>query len=185
VVTPKNILMLGPTGCGKTEIARRLASLVQAPFIKVEATKFTEVGFHGRDVDMIIRDLMDTAVAMSKKNKVAEFEHEVQEWVKEQILQRLTGHDTKDDKMAKMGAVRQFGKEHFGKGNALRAPGRAGWLFTQIIAHTFIHTCTLALALALALALVLSLSQSLSHPPSPTLSLSQSLSHPPPPTPRP
>ena len=109
--------MLGPTGCGKTEIARRLASLVQAPFIKVEATKFTEVGFHGRDVDMIIRDLMDTAVAMSKKNKVAEFEHEVQEWVKEQILQRLTGHDAKDDKMAKMGAVREFGRgRQFGKG---------------------------------------------------------------------
>ena len=58
-VAPKNILMIGPTGVGKTEIARRLANLTGAPFIKVEATKFTEVGYHGRDVDSIIRDLLD------------------------------------------------------------------------------------------------------------------------------
>ena len=61
-VTPKNILMIGPTGVGKTEIARRLAKLVNAPFIKVEATKFTEVGYVGRDVESIIRDLADAAV---------------------------------------------------------------------------------------------------------------------------
>src|SRR5258708_34470774 len=61
-ITPKNILMIGPTGVGKTEIARRLAKLAEAPFIKVEATKFTEVGYVGRDVESIIRDLMDVAV---------------------------------------------------------------------------------------------------------------------------
>src|SRR6056297_109158 len=63
-VTPKNILMIGPTGVGKTEIARRLARLAHAPFVKVEATKFTEVGYVGRDVESIIRDLMDSAVSM-------------------------------------------------------------------------------------------------------------------------
>src|SRR4051812_42852041 len=63
-VYPKNILMIGPTGVGKTEIARRLAKLVDAPFVKVEATKFTEVGYHGRDVEGMIRDLLDVAIAM-------------------------------------------------------------------------------------------------------------------------
>ena len=66
-VTPKNILMIGPTGVGKTEIARRLAKLANAPFIKVEATKFTEVGYVGKEVETIIRDLADIAVKMTKK----------------------------------------------------------------------------------------------------------------------
>ncbi len=65
-VMPKNILMIGPTGVGKTEIARRLAKLANAPFIKVEATKFTEVGYVGRDVDQIIRDLVEAGIAMVK-----------------------------------------------------------------------------------------------------------------------
>jgi len=70
-VTPKNILMIGPTGVGKTEIARRLAKLANAPFIKVEATKFTEVGYVGRDVDSIVRDLVDMAVKMERENAMA------------------------------------------------------------------------------------------------------------------
>ena len=69
-VTPKNILMIGPTGVGKTEIARRLAKLVNAPFIKVEATKFTEVGYVGRDVESIIRDLADAAVKMLREQEM-------------------------------------------------------------------------------------------------------------------
>jgi ATP-dependent HslUV protease ATP-binding subunit HslU len=66
-ITPKNILMIGPTGVGKTEIARRLAKLADAPFIKVEATKFTEVGYVGKDVDSIVRDLVDAAVKMTRE----------------------------------------------------------------------------------------------------------------------
>ena len=65
---PKNILMIGPTGVGKTEIARRLAKLADAPFIKVEATKFTEVGYVGRDVDSIVRDLVDIAIKQAREN---------------------------------------------------------------------------------------------------------------------
>src|SRR6202034_2345324 len=65
-VQPKNILMIGPTGVGKTEIARRLARLAQAPFLKVEATKFTEVGYVGRDVEQIVRDLVEIAIAMTR-----------------------------------------------------------------------------------------------------------------------
>jgi ATP-dependent HslUV protease ATP-binding subunit HslU len=71
-ITPKNILMIGPTGVGKTEIARRLSKLVYAPFIKVEATKFTEVGYVGRDVESIIRDLIETSVRMVKQEKMQE-----------------------------------------------------------------------------------------------------------------
>src|SRR5690625_6555350 len=69
-IVPKNILMIGPTGVGKTEIARRLARLVKAPFIKVEATKFTEVGYVGRDVESIVRDLVEMSVRMVKEEKM-------------------------------------------------------------------------------------------------------------------
>jgi len=74
-ITPKNILMIGPTGVGKTEIARRLARLAGAPFIKVEATKFTEVGYVGREVDSIIKDLVDIAIKQTREAETAKVRH--------------------------------------------------------------------------------------------------------------
>lgn len=88
-VSPKNILMIGPTGVGKTEIARRLATLVNAPFIKVEATKFTEVGYHGRDVDAIIRDLLDSAIAMVRQEMHDQVKERAAEAVDERLLDLL------------------------------------------------------------------------------------------------
>lgn len=85
-IYPKNIIMIGPTGVGKTEIARRLAKLVNAPFIKVEATKFTEVGYVGRDVDSMIRDLVETSVQMIKKEKMAEVENKARKLAEERIV---------------------------------------------------------------------------------------------------
>ena len=88
-ITPKNILMIGPTGVGKTEIARRLARLANAPFIKIEATKFTEVGYVGRDVDSIIRDLVDTAVKMTRTIEMDKVENKAFEVAEEKILDIL------------------------------------------------------------------------------------------------
>ena len=88
-VTPKNILMIGPTGVGKTEIARRLAKLANAPFIKVEATKFTEVGYVGKEVETIIRDLADMAIKMTKEQEVARVQHLAEEAAEERILDIL------------------------------------------------------------------------------------------------
>jgi ATP-dependent HslUV protease ATP-binding subunit HslU len=88
-ITPKNILMIGPTGVGKTEIARRLAKLANAPFIKVEATKFTEVGYVGRDVESIIRDLVDVAIKMRREQAVKSVRHRAAEAAEERILDVL------------------------------------------------------------------------------------------------
>src|SRR3984893_13436033 len=88
-VTPKNIIMIGPTGVGKTEIARRLAQLVGAPFLKVEATKYTEVGYHGRDVESMIRDLTEIAVGMVKQGQRAQVETKAKERVTERLLDLL------------------------------------------------------------------------------------------------
>ena len=88
-VTPKNILMIGPTGVGKTEIARRLAKLANAPFIKVEATKFTEVGYVGKEVDSIIRDLADIAVKMTKEQATTRVRYRAEEAAEERILDAL------------------------------------------------------------------------------------------------
>ncbi|SEG09258.1 ATP-dependent HslUV protease ATP-binding subunit HslU [Caloramator fervidus] len=88
-IMPKNILMIGPTGVGKTEIARRLAKLVKAPFVKVEATKFTEVGYVGRDVDSIIRDLMEDAIRLVKEEKMNEVREKAAEMAKERVLNIL------------------------------------------------------------------------------------------------
>jgi ATP-dependent HslUV protease ATP-binding subunit HslU len=88
-ITPKNILMIGPTGVGKTEIARRLARLAKAPFIKIEATKFTEVGYVGRDVESIVRDLADMAVKMAREDAMARVRHRAEDAAEERLLDAL------------------------------------------------------------------------------------------------
>jgi len=90
-VLPKNILMVGPTGVGKTEISRRLAKLAQAPFIKIEATKFTEVGYVGRDVEQIIRDLVETAILMVKEKKRGEVGAKAELHAEERVIDALVG----------------------------------------------------------------------------------------------
>ena len=88
-VAPKNILMIGPTGVGKTEIARRLAQLINAPFIKIEATKFTEVGYHGRDVDSIIRDLVERAVALERSDAAEHVRERAERLAEDHVLDQL------------------------------------------------------------------------------------------------
>ncbi|MEC7605748.1 MAG: ATP-dependent protease ATPase subunit HslU [Pseudomonadota bacterium] len=96
-ITPKNILMIGPTGVGKTEIARRLARLANAPFIKVEATKFTEVGYVGRDVESIVRDLADVAVKMIRESEMQKVEHLAEDLAEERILDVLLPQARSDE----------------------------------------------------------------------------------------
>ena len=88
-VTPKNILMIGPTGVGKTEIARRLAKLANAPFIKVEATKFTEVGYVGRDVESIVRDLVDSSIKLYREQETRKVQHRAMEAAEDRVLDAL------------------------------------------------------------------------------------------------
>ena len=95
-VYPKNILMIGPTGVGKTEIARRLARLAKAPFLKVEATKFTEVGYVGRDVDQIIRDLMDVAVVDTRARMRDEVKARAQKAAEERVIEALAGKEARE-----------------------------------------------------------------------------------------
>ncbi|RMG36874.1 MAG: ATP-dependent protease ATPase subunit HslU, partial [Planctomycetota bacterium] len=97
-IMPKNILMIGPTGVGKTEITRRLADLTGAPFIKVEATKYTEVGYYGRDVESMVRDLVEKALVLVRRRKQAEIEDEVNRRVEERLLDLLVhGRDDRGE----------------------------------------------------------------------------------------
>src|SRR5215216_120859 len=95
-VIPKNILMMGPTGVGKTEIARRLARLANAPFVKVEATKFTEVGYVGRDVDSMVRDLVQIAVRMVEQERLEEVREQAEEMAIDRIVEALQPHARAD-----------------------------------------------------------------------------------------
>ena len=109
-VTPKNILMIGPTGCGKTEISRRLAKLADAPFVKVEATKFTEVGYVGRDVEQIARDLVEEAIRLEKERRRSAVVDKAEEAAMKRLLDALTGKDSS-------AATRESFKQRFRDGS--------------------------------------------------------------------
>ncbi|MBO1923122.1 ATP-dependent protease ATPase subunit HslU [Thiomicrorhabdus sp. 6S3-12] len=118
-VTPKNILMIGPTGVGKTEIARRLAKLTNAPFLKIEATKFTEVGYVGRDVDSIIRDLAETAVKMQREQAMKEVQRQAEDRAEERILDILLppARGREEDSYNNMSETRQKFRKRLREGD--------------------------------------------------------------------
>ncbi|WEJ97994.1 MAG: ATP-dependent protease ATPase subunit HslU [Candidatus Sphingomonas phytovorans] len=109
-VTPKNILMIGPTGCGKTEISRRLAKLADAPFVKVEATKFTEVGYVGRDVEQIARDLVEEAIRLEKERRRVAVKDKAEEAALARLLDALTGKSASE-------ATREAFRQRFREGH--------------------------------------------------------------------
>jgi len=109
-VTPKNILMIGPTGVGKTEIARRLAKLAQAPFLKIEATKFTEVGYVGRDVEQIIRDLLEVAIAMTRERMRKDVRAKAELAAEERVLDALVGDQSGEETRRKFRAMLRSGE---------------------------------------------------------------------------
>ncbi len=115
-VTPKNILMIGPTGVGKTEIARRLAKLANAPFIKVEATKFTEVGYVGREVDSIIRDLVDVSIKLHREQEMKKVAFRAADAAEERILDVLLPPARSEDNEAKESSTRQMFRKKLRQG---------------------------------------------------------------------
>ena len=143
-VLPKNILMIGPTGVGKTEIARRLAKLAQAPFIKVEATKFTEVGYVGRDVESIVRDLLSIAINQTRERHRSAVQAKAETAAEERILQALVGKEAKETtKDAFRGKLRkgdldfkeieiEVSDQGNGAGNSFEVPGMPGAQMSMI-----------------------------------------------------
>src|SRR5690606_10705592 len=107
-ITPKNILMIGPTGVGKTEIARRLARLARAPFIKVEATKFTEVGYVGRDVESMVRELVETSIRMVKAEKMEEVKDRAAALAEERLVELLVPAPARERSFNPLGALFGF-----------------------------------------------------------------------------
>ena len=115
-VAPKNILMIGPTGVGKTEIARRLAKLADAPFIKIEATKFTEVGYVGRDVESIIRDLVEMAIKMLREKAIARVGSQADDAAEERILDALLPAARGDEESKTDNSTRQIFRKKLREG---------------------------------------------------------------------